>query len=208
LGQRIRTSSTARSHPGGREIIASALAPRIKARQALVDELQAIDAAEAADWPKREKAWAKALERFEAAQLAFRKARQECDAAIAARHDPGRAYSARRQGLEYELRRTSDNAAIDAFNSHMIDELEAALKAYAFDQSVQRNEVTREMTRRVDSNQVSIAARRKAIMAAMETAAALRLEPDQSTVPARLAELAAALPPIDSMTRPIAPPAK
>ena len=83
----------------------------------------------------------------------------------------------------------------------MRDDLHKTQKRIDYVEEHQRNQVTGRAVHQVRNNVASIAARVSAINDAMQMAEALRFEPDQSIVPARLAELRAGLPEVAQLTR-------
>jgi hypothetical protein len=80
----------------------------------------------------------------------------------------------------------------------MLTELEVTRRRFQYSEMhTTVNQVTGIKKRVVVNNAESVAKRARAIMEAIEAAEALKLEADQTVVPARLGELAAALPVVE-----------
>jgi hypothetical protein len=100
--------------------------------------------------------------------------------------------------LEDHLRSTA-NPLLAEFRTEMLTALEAARKAAGFATEVERNAITGIGTTRTRNNLTSVQRRIDAVRNAMAAAEEMALaEADQSVVPAKLAELRAALPIIDA----------
>ena len=83
------------------------------------------------------------------------------------------------------------------FLSDMRDEFEKCFKRFAFHNSVETvNQITGRKEHVNANNKKSVMARQEAIRDAQAAAEGMRLEPDQSTVPARLQDLRNNLPAI------------
>jgi hypothetical protein len=165
-------------------------------RKTAADKLAKIDAAAEISFPKLRAAREAAIAKATAAEIEWRKA---CDVAQQAQRDLSSAshmHSTELQKLEAQLIETA-SPEIAIFLSDMRDEWEKCFKRFASHSSVETvNAVT---GRKIDvtvNNGKSVMARQEAIRDAQAAAEAMRLEPDQSTVSARLQELRNNLPAI------------
>jgi hypothetical protein len=164
-------------------------------RKTAAEKLAKIDAAADATFPKLRAAKEAAQVAARAAEIEWRKA---CDAAQNAQRDVSSAshtYSAERAKLEAQLIETA-SAEIALFLADMRNEWEKCFKQFTFHTTVETNVVTGKKATITINNGKSIAARQEAIRDAEAAAEAMRLEPDQSAVSARLQELRNGLPAI------------
>lgn len=125
--------------------------------------------------------------------------RRLCDVAQQSRRDLSTAshtFSTEQLRLEQQLIETA-TPEIALFLSDMRDEWERCFKQFAFHNSVETvNAITGRKADVNVNNKKSVMARQEAIRDAQAAAEAMRLEPDQSTVSARLQELRNNLPAI------------
>ena len=162
-------------------------------RRSLVAQLTELERSTDDSFPKLDAAVAKAEAEFKRLEKLLLAAQAAAMQAMSAKNSASFAYSNERDRLEGLLKAEAD-PAISGFRHDMIDELQLARKTFvAMTQSV-RHPVTGAVTERMVNNSASIAARVLAINNAIEEAETLRLEPDQTLVPGRLAALRAALP--------------
>jgi hypothetical protein len=168
-------------------------------RKTAAGKLAKIEADAEVTFPKlrtaRDRANAAAL----AAEIEWRKA---CDIAQQAQRDVSSAshtHSTEQLKLEQQLIETA-SPEIAMFLSEMRDELEKSFKRFAFHNSVETvNRITGKKADVTVNNRASVMARQEAIREAQAVAEAMRLEPDQSTVSARLQQLRNNLPAISSI---------
>jgi hypothetical protein len=104
-----------------------------------------------------------------------------------------------RQTEEEALIASADVATINAWQGELLDEHAALQRSGVLisAESVERNPVTRKGTRRGYSNAPSIRARQAALLEAFRESDLLKLEPDQSRLPAIISEKRASLPKVD-----------
>jgi hypothetical protein len=165
-------------------------------RKTAAEKLAKIDAAAEISFPKLRAAREATIAKATAAEIEWRKA---CDVAQQAQRDLSSAshtHSTELQKLEGQLIETA-SPEIAIFLSDMRDQWEACLKKFAFHNSAETvNRITGKKTNVTVNNRASVMARQEAIRDAQAAAEAMRLEPDQSTVSARLQELRNNLPAI------------
>jgi hypothetical protein len=165
-------------------------------RKTAAEKLAKLEAGADASFPKLRTAREAAIAKATAAEIEWRKA---CDAAQQAQRDLSSAshkFSTEQSKLEGQLIETA-SPEIAIFLSDMRDEWEKCFKQFAFHNSVETVNVI--IGRKADvtvNNRKSVMARQEAIRDAQAAAEAMRLEPDQSTVPARLQDLRNNLPAI------------
>src|ERR1700676_4515216 len=172
-------------------------APHVLAfRKTTAEKLTKIEAAAEVSFPKLRAAREAAIEKANAAEIVWRKA---CDVAQQAQRDlssASHAHSTEQLKLEAQLIETA-SPEIAVFLSDMRDEWEKCFKRFAFHNSVETVNAITGRTAAVNvNNKKSVMARQEAIRDAQAAAEAMRLEPDQSTVSARLQELRNNLPAI------------
>jgi hypothetical protein len=184
----------------GSELVRKAAAEKdthiLAFRKTAAEKLAKIDAAAEISFPKLRAAREATIAKATAAEIEWRKA---CDVAQQAQRDLSSAshtHSTELQKLESQLIETA-SPEIAIFISDMRDEWEKCLKRFAFHNSVETANVI--TGRKVDvtvNNKKSVMARQEAIRDAQTAAEGMRLEPDQSTVSARLQKLRNELPAI------------
>jgi hypothetical protein len=172
-------------------------APHVLAfRKTRAERLATIEAAAEVSFPKLRVARDRANAAAIVAETEWRKA---CDVAQQAQRDLSSAshtHSTEQLRLEQQLIETA-SPEIALFLSDMRDEWEKCFKKFGFSNSVETvNKITGKKTDVTVNNRPSVMARQAAIRDAQAAAEAMRLEPDQSTVPARLQELRNNLPAI------------
>jgi hypothetical protein len=186
--------------PANLKLLAEDHARTVADRQACAERIKALDAKSEADWPKTQRAIEAATAKFHEAQRKLREASEALFAANAASAKISREYTNAREAEEATLIATADIAAIDAWKDELLNE-HAALQrpgALAFGESINRDPVTRQSVRSGFSNAPIIAARLAAVRDALRDADLLKLEPDQSRLPAIFAAARASWPKIDS----------
>ena len=184
----------------GSELVRKAAAEKdshvLAFRKTAADKLAKIDAAAEISFPKLRAAREAAITKATAAEIEWHKA---CNVAQQAQRDLNSAsymHSTELQKLEAQLIETAA-PEIAIFLSDMRDEYEKCLKQFAFHNSTETvNQITGRKTTVTVNNKKSVLARQEAIRDAQAAAEAIRLEPDQSTVSARLQELRNNLPAI------------
>jgi hypothetical protein len=165
-------------------------------RKTAAEKMAKIDADADATFPKLRAAKEAALAAARAAEIEWRKA---CDVAQNAQRAVSSAsfvYSAERAKLEAQLIETA-SAEIALFLADMRDQWERCFKLFASSTSVETvNVVTGAKSTVSVNNRKSVMARQEAIREAQSAAEAMRLDPDQSAVSARLQEIRNNLPAI------------
>lgn len=168
-------------------------------RKTAEEKLAKIDAAAEISFPKLRAAREAAIAKATAAEIEWHKA---CDVAQQAQRDLSSAshtHSTELQKLEAQLIETA-SPEIAIFISDMRDEFEKCFKRFAFHNSVETvNQITGRKAYVNVNNRKSVMARQEAIRDAQAAAEAMRLEPDQSAVSARLQELRNNLPAITGL---------
>jgi len=172
---------------------ANAIAAR---RAALAQDRAAIEVEAAKQFVAYYKAEATAFEKCQAAERALELAKRELGALIADRAGECYRLDTRKASIETELRETAD-PEIGRFIASMRDEWDRALKAQPEPEtSAVRNPNTGKITHVVTGRRVKPADRVNAVRLAIDTAEALKLEPDQAGVAAKLDALRDGLPAI------------
>jgi vacuolar-type H+-ATPase subunit E/Vma4 len=168
-------------------------------RKTAAEKLAKIDAAAEISFPKLRAAREATIAKATAAEIEWRKA---CDVAQQAQRDLSSAshtHSTELQKLESQLIETA-SPEIAIFLSDMRDEWEKCFKQFAFHNATETvNRITGKKVTINDNNKQSVMARQAAIRDAQAAAEAMRLEPDQSTISARLQEFRNNLPAIGSI---------
>jgi len=165
-------------------------------RKIATDKLSKLESAAEASFSKLRDARDAANAAARAAEIAWH---ASCQAAQQAQRDLSSAshvFSTEQQKLEQQLAETA-SPEIAIFISDMRDEWENCFKQFGFSTSTETvNHITGKKTDVTINNRASVMARQQAIRDAQAAAEAMRLEPDQSTVSARLQELRNNLPAI------------
>jgi hypothetical protein len=165
-------------------------------RKTVKDKLTKIESATEVSFPKMRAADASAIAAARAAEVEWHRL---CGVAQQVRRDLSSAshtFSTEQLRLEQQLIETA-SPEIAIFLSDMRDEWEKCLKQFAFHNSVETvNAITGRKADVNVNNKKSVMARQEAIRDAQAAAEAMRLEPDHSTVSARLQELRNNLPAI------------
>lgn len=155
-------------------------------RKTAADKLAKLEAAAEVSFPKLRAARESAITAANAAELKWREA---CNAAQRTQADlssASAAHSNEHQKLENQLIETAA-PEITLFLAEMNDEWEKCFKQFAFHNSTETvNQITGRKAVVNTNNKASVLARQTAIRDAQAAAEAMRLEPDQSTVSARL----------------------
>lgn len=140
-----------------------------------------------------------AIEEARAAEIRWREASNNAQRAQNALSSASHNFSSEQIRLENQLVETA-NPEITLFLSEMYEELEKALKSFAFHHHIEtKNVITGSKTVITVNNKTSVLSRREAIREAIAAAEAMRLDPDQSAVSERLQELRQALPAIKGL---------
>jgi hypothetical protein len=184
----------------GTEVLRKAVAEKdshvLAFRKTAADKITKIEAAADVSFPKLRAAREAAIAKATAAEVEWRKA---CDVAQQAQRDLSSAshtFSTEQSKLEGQLIETA-SPEIAIFLSDMRDEWDKCFKQFAFHNSTETvNAITGRKADVNVNNKKSVLARQEAIRDAQAAAEAMRLEPDQSTVSARLQELRNNLPAI------------
>jgi hypothetical protein len=187
----------------GSELVRKAAAEKdthvLAFRKTAAEKLAKIDAAAEISFPKLRAAREAAIARATAAEIEWHKA---CNVAQQAQRDLSSAshmHSTEFQKLEAQLIETA-SPEIAIFLSDMRDEYEKCFKQFAFRNSTETvNHITGKRAVTNTNNRASVMARQEAIRDAQADAEGIRLEPDQSTVSARLQELRNNLPTISGI---------
>jgi hypothetical protein len=192
--------------PAGRAVIQAETARVIASRQKLIDELAALDAKAAVDFPKLDKAVQSEIAATRASEDALRAQNDKLRAANFAKSGAVIAYDAGRQRIEAELRARPAAKIIDEFQISMRDEIDAAMRKHEGGRIQENRPLARNPQERIlvhgYGNRASVAARLDAIHAAIAAADSLRLAADQGDLAAKLDALRAGLPAIESAVIP------
>jgi hypothetical protein len=163
-------------------------------RAALAQERAAIERVSGERFEAHYKAQAAAFEKCQTAELALMAAKAELGALIASRAAECYALDMAGAAAEAELRETAD-PAIARFIVEMRDDLERVLRVQpALETTAVRNVNTGQVAHLPTARRVKPAERATAIRQAIAQAEALKLEPDQGGVAAKLAALRDSLP--------------
>jgi hypothetical protein len=185
-----------RGSPFIQKIAGDSAAARAVVRKTLADKHAKNEAAAEVSFPKLRAARDRANDAARAAEIEWHKA---CNVAQQAQRDLSSAshtFSAEQLKLETQLIETA-SPEIALFLSDMRDEWEKCFKQFAFHNSTETvNAITGRKAAVNVNNKKSVLARQEAIRDAQAAAEAMRLEPDQSAVSARLQELRNNLPAI------------
>lgn len=187
----------------GSELVRKAAAERdshvTAFRKTAAQKLVQLEASAEVSFPKLRAAREATIAAARIAEIEWRKA---CDAAQQAQRELSSAshgFSTEQAKLEAQLIETA-SAEIALFLAEMRDEWERCFKLFGFSTSTETaNAVTGAKTTITVNNKRSVMDRQEAIRDAQAAAEAMRLEPDQSTVTARLQELRNNLPAIGGL---------
>jgi hypothetical protein len=180
-----------------REALAQKAAAQTLARKGILAALKALERDHFRVLPQLEAAAEAAMEKLRQARQMLAIAEKEAAAAIGAKATAGYAFTARHDQLTAQLRDGAE-PRIAQWIGEMLTELETTRKRFQYSEIYPTlNQVTGIKKRVVVNNAESVAKRARAIMDAIEAAEALKLEADQTVVPARLGALAAALPVVE-----------
>jgi hypothetical protein len=186
-----------------RQALAERDAQRVMSRNALLAELRALERTAEHAYPGQVAAIEKAAEAVRAAEKLLAAARDKHAKAVHARQNASFGYDRERQRIEGELLASADVEvlnAIAAFRDEMLDDQTRTRKLCEVHQEVTRNPITGRRRESSMSNAKSISARLRATLDAIPAAEEMRFQADMSTVPAKLAELRAGLPPVEMTT--------
>jgi hypothetical protein len=188
----------ARAHPPISGIISLQAAQLVRDRKMLRDQIDQLDSEKGSLVEKflaaEQKAKA-AIAEVKAAEKALQAARAKATQANMDQTAASLAIHRARENAANALKVTAENAIIDTFRTEMFDEMAKARRGVSFAERVEHNRVTGKVSSRyVESNGPQITGRLLAISEALIEAEELRLLPDQTVVPARIAEIKAALP--------------
>ena len=179
--------------PGVESAIAKERDERIAARAATLKRLRDIEAAEDVDYPRRAARRAAAAAAASEAAAALANARDEYRLAEGAHTLASNLFQNEAGRLENILTEGA-HPAICEFMAEMREELDATRAAFRYSTHVHEHPITRARLVQTDSNKASVAARITAIQDAMKAADAMKILPDQSTVPSQLDAIRANLP--------------
>lgn len=182
----------------GKKAIADRQKDVLAFRTSAAKKLAELDAAAAVSFPKlraaREAAEAEAI----AAERRWCEARNRAQQARQAISSASFAHDAALREAEAKLLSTA-HPEISLFLSEMDDAWDACFKQFGYHNGSETNRITGKRVEYTASNAASIQARQSAIREAQQLARLMRLEPDQSTVSARLQELRNGLPAIKGL---------
>jgi hypothetical protein len=213
VSHRDRALDALVASPAARKAEVELAAQTLATRKGLFAELSKLDEAAARDLPKLQADVAAARADFQEAQKRFygdfHNPVVRASAAAAgilaqaklnvAQHESmvaSFAYSARRDAVERELRRTA-SPAIALFVREMRDAWHATRSATVETRShLVKNPITRRTSESIESNAASISRRLIGIRAAIDAAESMALEPDQANIDIRLEKIRQALPAI------------
>jgi hypothetical protein len=181
-----------------REALAQRSAAIALQRSVQIKELARLQREAMKSFPALEAALQAAVTAVKDADRAALEARRRFDRAAGEKAEAAYRYTGAVDRLEDQLRKTA-SPAIKEFVSEMLTALDETRKAAAWSTTHEVNEVTGAGRTTTANNLKSLSARIDAVREAIRIAEELALsEADQSVVPAKLAELRAALPIIDA----------
>jgi hypothetical protein len=182
-----------------RKVVAERNTTVLAFRKTAADKLAKLEAAAEVSFPKLRKAKERAEASARAAEIAWRDA---CTVAQQAQRDLSSAshtHSAEQLKLEQQLAETA-SPEIALFIADMRDQVEATFKQFRYQTASETENVVTGKKRDVTVNNAkSIQARQEAIRDAIGSAEAMKLDPDQASVPARLQDLRNNLPAISGI---------
>lgn len=191
----------------GQSLMSEVEQKKLDERIKLAKELAELHTDADAAYPKYESLKQDALVAVRAAERALAEAQAKFWAIEHERSSKSLAYDIRRNQIETALRQGA-SPEIDKFKSKLCDlhgELTTGYAKYLRRES-RFVGIPPNRYEQVVSNAASIKARRRAIFEAMHGVEDLKLEPDQGSIPERLAAILANLPPIDDKLPPLLPP--
>jgi hypothetical protein len=185
-----------RRTPVVEKAVAERAAAVVAERRALAARLAEVeDGAPAKHYLALVKQHEAAIEAARAAHKAYETAQHKVAVVHAERMTASFSIHGERNELIAKLHATAERAEIDAFISAMRDELQATRRMADSREVTVTNKLTGKRGLKTYNNGAALAGRLLAISDAIQAAEDMRLLPDQASVPARLAELRAALPP-------------
>lgn len=186
-------------HPSATKIAAEESAKKVAARESLVARRRQIETASVTEWLKDVRAEEAAIAAVRAAEDALREANRKLGAANIARAAGAHTRRFEIERIDAELAAGADEASIRAFHDELYLALADAMRhgALVSVADVRRSEVTGKLVGRSRSNTASVQAHIAAVTEALRGIDLLRLEPDQSRLADRFAEIRAAIPAID-----------
>jgi hypothetical protein len=180
--------------PAIRKALAESDAAVLEHRKQLSSDMAALDRKMSKAYPAMEEAVTAAVVARDAAKKALIEAERKLAQASVQKMNASFRYQTDRDAIEHELR-SSSSPLLAEFISEMHDALQETRKSFYVDREViHRNPVTGTVRRSQASNAAEVNSRLAAIDAAVETAKALQLDPQQSEVTAKLAKLRSSLP--------------
>lgn len=187
----------------GSDLVRKAAAERdthvLKFRKTAADRLAKIEADAEITFPKLRAAREATIAAAREAELKWRAALTVAQQAQIELGSASHTFSTEQLKLEAQLAETA-SPEIAIFITDMRDLWHDCLKKFAFHNHTETaNRATGHKVVINSNNKASVVARQQAIDAAKDAAEAMRLEPDQSSVPARLQEIRNNLPAITSL---------
>ena len=171
----------------------------VRDRRRLVDELARREETAERDFPLMAQAIDAAMVEVRAAETKLKEAKNKVGLAVAAKSNASFAYQDRRQEIEAALIRGA-SPMIGQFVDEMRDEIVATRKRNFASHTQIANPITRAAKFSTLTNHPAVLARVAAAEAVIQQAEALRLEPDQSDIAAKLDQLRASLPAVIDVT--------
>lgn len=186
--------------PTTQKILADDRARIVAERKARLDSIHALDAEAETAWPAGQAAIKAAAAKVRAAEVELRYANDALAKAHAEAAAASHTHTIARQGAERALIDGADSATIAAWRSELLDELDRLRRSgiLIYSETIERHQVTRKQRKRGVTNAASVAARMKAVLDSR--CEDLALEPDQSRLPAIIAEIRASWPPLEEKT--------
>ncbi len=187
-------------HPSSAKIVAEEVAKKVAQREALLARRRQIENASGPEWLKDVRAEEAAIAAVRSAEDALKDANRKLSAANAARANGAYARRVAIEAIDAELAAGAADAAIEVFRTELWGALSAAQRpgALVVAADTRRSDVTGKLISRSRSNSASIRAHIAALSVALHSLDLLRLEPDQSRLADRFAEIRRAIPAIDT----------
>ena len=186
-------------HPSSAKIVAEEAAKKVAHREALLARRRQIETTSESEWLKDVRAQESALAAVRAAEAALKEANRKLSAATAARENGAYMRRAAIERIDAELMAGADEASIGAFYDEPSRISRARCSGALVSVSdVRRSEVTGKLVGRTRSNAASVRSHILALVEALRGLDVLKLEPDQSRLADRFAQIRAAIPPIDA----------
>jgi hypothetical protein len=185
-----------RGSPAVAKAVAERSAAVILERRGLLAQLREVEeGAPVARYERAVEQHEKAVQQAKAAYNAFAAAEQRVAEAETAKVVASMAIHNGRAEIVAALHAGADNSSINDFVRWLRDGMQQTRKAIETREVTVQNRITGKRSTKYETNAETVAARVLALNEAIQAAEDLRLDADQSTVPARIATLREGLPP-------------